>query len=82
MNSNSDRTYQKYMPSDFASYINSQLECHPAKYDAKANILDYGSKTDAITTQAMLGLQLAAEGGPLDANLMENYLRPRDWPIR
>ena len=52
------------------------------KADAKANILDYGSKTDAITTQAMLGLKQAAEGGPMDANLMENYLRPRDWPIR
>ncbi len=51
------------------------------KADVKANILDYGSKTDAITTQAMLGRQLATEGGPLEANLIENYLRPRDWLI-
>jgi len=50
--------------------------CRP-KADVKANILDYNSKTDAITTQAMLGRQLAAEGGPLEANLIENYLRPR-----
>ena len=25
---------QEYMPSDFVSYINAELECHPAKYDA------------------------------------------------
>ena len=51
------------------------------KADVKANSLDYGSKTDAITTQAMLGRQLATEGGPLEANLIEYYLRPRDLLI-
>jgi hypothetical protein len=45
------------------------------------HILDYGSETDAITTQALLGRQLAAEGGPLEAILIESYLRPRDWLI-
>jgi len=25
--------------------------------------------------------EMAAEGGPLEANLIENYLRPRDWLI-
>ena len=51
------------------------------KADVKANILDYGSKTDAITTQAMLGRQLATEGGPLEANLIEYYLRSHDLLI-
>ena len=51
------------------------------KADVKANILDYRSKTDAINTQAMRGRQLAAEDGPLEANLIENYLGPRDWLI-
>ncbi len=31
------------------------------KGDIKANILDYGDRTDVITTQASLGLQVATE---------------------